>query len=610
MFDPIECEEREWIIPTGTGGYSSSSICGVNSRTYHGLLIIPQDRPHRRYLTLSKVEDFLVTDEHEYPLSTNHYVDDVFYPEGFRFLHRVDLGKNFVTWNYTFGNSVARKSLTVHRGYDAITLSYETERGFFRICPLVTFRSHHVVTKDRHPLITVDTNSEITLKANGIPFIRVNVRGDHKVETTSYWYYNFFYRLDYERGSNHLEDLFNPFCVVSKGNRIEIDAYWGNFVRTVEIPRSREILDVLSDTAQSFLVKGKTGYAIIAGYHWFDEWGRDTMIAMEGILLVNGLYEQAKGILQRYFNAVNEGLMPNNFLGNNEVVYKGVDIALWGINALYKYFNYTGDLDFVSRLFPKALEIVDWYWKGNGIIYNRGNLLYHIGAPRTWMDAQFDGVVVTPREGATVEVNALFYNALMIVDALAKKLGMKEEEFAEKADKVRSAFNEKFPSEFGLYDYIKWNGTPSEEVRPNQIFALSLPFPVVEGETAKKVISIVESELLRPYGLSTLSKRDPGYIPFYRGDRTSRDRAYHNGPVWPWLIGAYVDAKLNFDDNPLELKGLINKFDPLLRVALRENGFLPELFEDIPPYRMGGCIAQAWSVAEVNRALRSILNKS
>ncbi|AEB94919.1 amylo-alpha-1,6-glucosidase [Metallosphaera cuprina] len=610
MIDPAECEELEWIIPTGTGGYSSSTVCGINSRTYHGLLIVPQDPPHRRYVVLSKVEDFLITDGQEYPLSTNHYTNNVFYPAGYKFLYQIERGENYITWEFTFGSSKVIKTLLVHRGYNAITLSYTSNRGVLNICPLVTFRSHHVTLKDRRPVFSYKIGQETSLMANGIPFLNMRVRGDHSIERTEYWYYNFFYRLDYERGTNYLDDLYNPFCISTKGNRVELDFYSGNFMEEIPKRKPRDVIELLSYGARSFVVKTGDSYAIIAGYHWFDEWGRDTMISLEGILLLNGLFDQAKNILTRYFDVLYKGMMPNNFLGNSEIAYKGVDVSLWGINAVYKYFEYTNDIEFLKKIFPRMLEVVDWYWKGNGTVLNKGNLLYHTGAPRTWMDAQFNGTVVTPREGAAVEINALWYNALMIMNYFSKKLGINDPEFWDKAEKVRSAFMEKFPSEKGLYDFIGLDDKPGTETRPNQLFAVGLPFPVVSKEVGRRVIEVVESELLRPYGLSTLSRKDKGYTPYYRGSRDSRDRAYHNGPIWPWLIGIYVDAKLNFEYDSLKLKNIINQFSPLLTLAAKEGGFIPELFEDIAPFKKGGCIAQAWSVAETLRALKNVINYS
>jgi len=612
MLDPLECEEREWLIPTGTGGYSSSTPCGINARTYHGLLVVPQDPPHRRFMTLSKVEDSLLVDGHEYPMSTNRYQGDVFHPQGYRYLERFVAGENFVTWEYSFDKVRVEKTLVVNRGNDSIILRYRSGGGVVRVCPLVTFRSHHLVIKERHPIFSYSRDGGgFTLTVGNRAFLRLDVEEGFQVEDTGYWYYNFVYRLDRERGSNYLEDLYNPFCLISVGNKLTLHAYWGERGEEVELkPYSQELLTLLSNASKSFVVKGREGYALIAGYHWFDEWGRDTMISLEGALLMNGSQKQASQILSRYFERVNRGMMPNNFLGNEEVMYKGVDVSLWGVNALFKYYLYTKDLDLVRKLFPKVLEVLDEYWKGNGVVFNRGGLLYHSGSPRTWMDAQFDGNVVTPREGATVEVNALWYNALMIAWRLGEVIGYDAEEFQEKAKTVKSAFRERFVFEGGLYDYVDWDGRPNRAVRPNQIFAISLPFPVVEGELAKRVLRVVEERLVRPYGLSTLAQGEQGYTPFYRGDRRSRDMAYHNGPIWPWLVGAYADAKVRFEEDPIEVKRLLNVFRPLLNLAEREGGYIPELFEDIPPYRKGGCIAQAWSVAEVLRGVSNVINLS
>ncbi len=608
MISPEECEEREWIIPNGIGGYASSTVCGINARTYHGYLIVPLNPPHKRYLFLSKFEDFFLLDGKEYPMSTNRYNFDVYYPEGYKYIARTTFGENFVTWVYDFDGNEVRKTLVVNRGSDSITVEYSSKSGGFRICPLITFRSHHLALKSRQGFFSYsNSGNRIAVFLDEKPILNFQVSGNFKVERTEYWYYNFFYKLDYERGSNYLEDLYNPFCITSEGNEVTIDVYVSSLKRCGKVYLRKDVLKLLASSGKGFVVKGKE-WAIIAGYHWFDEWGRDTFVSLEGLLLLNGGYDIAKEIILRYLTYEEKGLLPNNFLHNGEPQYKGVDVSLWAINSVYKYYQYTKDKDLVKKAFPKLLDIVDWYWKGNGIVVNRNGLLFHYGAPRTWMDAQFDGTVVTPREGAAVEVNALWYNALKAVANMANEFGYKGEEFEEKAMKVKSSFLEHFVGNYGLYDYISHDMKPDDKVRPNQIFAVSLPFPVIDNPIiAKDVLKVVEEELLRPYGLSTLSRHDPSYTPYYRGDRASRDKAYHNGPIWPWLIGAYVDAKLRFEDNVVELKGLLNKFRQLLDMAERNNGHIQELFEDIPPYRPGGCISQAWSVAEVYRAVNKII---
>jgi len=610
MINPEECEDREWIIPTGTGGYSSSTICGINSRTYHGYLIVPKNPPHFRHLVLSKFEDFFIQNGIEYPISTNRYNFQVYYPEGYKFLNRFILGSNFVVWEYNFENSLVRKTLVVNKGTNSVTITYESDKGLFKICPLITYRSHHVALKERPGFFDFQTKGDtIVVTLNDNKILNFKIEGEFNIENTGYWYYNFFYKLDYERGSNYLEDLYNPFCIITKNNEITITAYVDSFVKSTKIHLRKDVLQMLSSAGRDFVVKGKDGWAIIAGYHWFDEWGRDSFISMEGLVLLNGEYSIAKDIISRYLEYEERGFLPNGFLHNGEPIYKGVDVSLWAINAIYKYYVYSRDLDFIKKIFPKLIEIIDWYWKGNGIVETINGLLFHTGSPRTWMDAEFDTTIVTPREGAAVEINALWYNALKIMDFLSKELKINSDEFEIKAEKVKAQFIEKFVSPWGLYDYLNPDLTPDSSIRPNQLFAFSLPFNVVDENIGKRIVNTVEKELLRPYGLSTLSKSDKKYIPFYRGDRRSRDLAYHNGPIWPWLIGSYIDAKIKLErGNIIGIKKLINYLQPLINVAMENNGYIPELFEDIPPYKWGGCIAQAWSVAEVFRSLNNIIS--
>lgn len=610
MIDPEECENKEWIIPTRTGGYSSSTICGINSRTYHGYLVVPINPPHSRHLILSKFEDFVVLNNEDLPLSTNRYNFKVYHPEGYVYLNKFTLGENFVSWEYLFENSKVRKTLIVNKGTNSITVNYDTEKGHFKICPLITFRSHHVALKNREGFFEhkVEDNGHIIIKYNNRNILNFYVEGKYSIERTEYWYYNFFYKLDYERGTNYIEDLYNPFCIISRNNNISITVYNDSYKKSTLSHLKRDVLQLLSRAALDFVAKGKNEWAIIAGYHWFDEWGRDTFISLEGLLLTNDQYDIAKNIIEKYLKYENKGLLPNNFLSNGEPVYRGIDVSLWAVNAIYKYYIYTKDIEFIKTIFPKLLDIADWYWKGNNIIKNDGGILFHYGSPRTWMDAEIGSEAITPREGAAVEINALWYNSLMILDFLGKELKINSEEFSQKAEKVRKAFNEKFTADWGLYDFIGFDYKPDLSIRPNQIFAFSLPFSIVDQEKGKRIVYTIENRLLRPYGLSTLSKDDKKYIPFYRGDKRSRDLAYHNGPIWPWLIGAYIDAKTKLAKNVIEVKRLLNSLEPLLNIAKLNNGFIPELFEDIPPYKAGGTIAQAWSVAEVLRSLKNLMS--
>ncbi|ACP45485.1 glycogen debranching enzyme [Sulfolobus islandicus Y.G.57.14] len=606
---PLDQCEEEWLLPTRTGGYASSTICGINARTYHGYLIVPLNQPHHRFLILSKFEDFLLINGNAYSMSTNHYPNS-YYPDGYKYLVNVEkTGNNKITWYYDFGYSQVQKTLKVHKGYNAITITYIATRGKFKLCPFVTFRSHHLAKKFQNEFFTYEIYPPniIYVLYEGKRILNFEIHDKYELMNSGYWYYNFIYKLDQELGNNYMEDLYNPFCIISTSNKISVTAYYDQRPKDLNVEETDhyDILKLLSVAGKDFVVKGKDGWAIIAGYHWFDEWGRDTFISLEGLLLVDKQYDIAKQIILRYLNLEKRGMLPNNFISyNGEPVYKGVDISLWAINAIYKTYIYSRDNDFIGKVFDKVLDIIDWYSKGNGVVYNVDNLIFHKGAPRTWMDASYDSRIVTPREGAAVEINALWYNALRIAEFLLKELGEKAEYLSVMAEKVKKSFAEKFISQNGLYDYISWDNIPDKSIRPNQIFSISLPFPIIDDKNiASKILTLIESKLLRQYGLSSLSREDPNYKPVYKGDRRSRDEAYHNGPIWPWLLGAYVDAKLKLESNIMELKLLLEYLNPLLTHASKNQGYIPEIFDDIPPYRPRGCFAQAWSNAEVYRVL-------
>ncbi len=609
MILPDDCEDKEWIIPTRTGGYSSSTVCGVNSRTYHGFLVVPQNPPHFRFLILSKFEDFLRLGKEEVPLNTNHYVGG-FYPDGYKFITRFERGSNYVRWYYEYGTVDVEKTLVVNKFYNAVDITYKSTKGTFRVCPLLTYRSHHLTWKSGRGFFMMETQGDrINILFENKRILTMEIEGDNKIEPTGYWYYNFMYKLDKENGSNYQEDLYNPFCVYSSSNQLVIHAYSGE--RPSPMPLKvmhRDPVKLLGESSLDFLVKGDKGWALIAGYHWFDEWGRDTFVSMEGALLMNGGTKEASDIIKRYFLEEEKGMLPNSFIDyNGEPVYRGVDVSLWGINAVYRYYTYTHDKDLVKQVFDKMEDVIEWYGKGNGIVYNKEGLIFHRGAPRTWMDAQYDGVIVTPREGAAVEVNALWYNALMEMDFLSKILEQGDERYVQMAEKTKESFLSAFRGENYLHDVIDWEGRPDRSLRPNQILAVSLPFPIVEGDLAKKVVNAVEDSLFRPYGLSSLSRNSPDYRPVYKGDRASRDSAYHNGPIWPWLLGSFIDAKIRIESNQIMLKLLIDQLRPLLSLAEKNGGYLPEIFDDVPPYKPRGCIAQAWSNAEVYRGINKLI---
>ena len=377
---------------------------------------------------------------------------------------------------------------------------------------------------------------------------------------------------------------------------------------------AREILTLAAD---QFVIEKSPKVAratVMAGYPWFTDWGRDTMIALPGLCLTTGRHEVAREILTSFAGAVHDGLLPNRFSDSGAgAEYNTVDASLWFFHAVYAYAQASGDWDFAeTEMLPVLQTILDAHFQGTD--YNIGvdeaDGLLHAGEPGvqlTWMDAKVGDWVVTPRTGKPVEINALWHNALCVTAELADRAGQanRAADCRQRAAQVKASFSEKFwnPAANALYDVIGPDGQPDASVRPNQIFAVSLPFPVIEGDRAKAVVAQVQDQLLTPFGLRTLAPGSPDYRPRYApGDQRFRDGAYHQGTVWPWLLGAFLEAHLQVYADKAKTRALLSS---LLNEGLSEYGVgsLAEIFDGDPPHAPNGCIAQAWSVAEVLRAL-------
>ena len=465
----------------------------------------------------------------------------------------------------------------------------------------------------------------------------------HPFESSEYWYRDFEYSMEAYRGQESHEYLYSPgyfACMLGEGQEaifiastedpagLEVET-----IRQHEIERRDSIsnsgseatyLDNLMMAADQFLVRRGDGdlYSIIAGYHWFGDWGRDTMIALPGLTLVTGRYELAKGILKAFAQHCDKGMIPNRFPEVGEQPdYNTVDASLWFIHAVKKYLDYTSDLDFVeSELFQAITEIIEHYINGTryNIHMDADCLIYagEEGTQLTWMDAKIGDLVVTPRRGKAVEINALWYNALMIVEEISVKLGKKKwlSKYSSLAEKVKSSFSETFWNDAGncLYDYVDGDHR-DDSVRPNQVFAISLPYQLLTDEKARNILDVVHQELLTPFGLRSLSPKDENYIGHYGGDQYSRDTAYHQGTLWAWLLGPFVTAYIKVNGRSAEARKFAEK---LLSEFLHNHlwdaglGTISEIFDGDPPHHARGCIAQAWSVAEILRAYMEDVNRT
>jgi predicted glycogen debranching enzyme len=464
---------------------------------------------------------------------------------------------------------------------------------------------------------------------DGVPDVYIGVPGA-AFAARPQWYYNFEYDRELERGLDWSEDLFSHGefrKTLSAGDRLGVivslappdgrDAF--ALMRSEadrraallgRLPVRDQFSEVLALAADQFVVR-RTGdlETLIAGYHWFTDWGRDTMIALPGICLVTGRFEEALGILTTFARSVSEGMLPNRFPDGGEAPeYNTVDATLCFFVAVYRYFLYTGDEAGMREVFmPVLRDIIRWHDRGTryNIHITEDGLLYagEPGVQLTWMDAKVGGLVVTPRKGKAVEVNALWYNALRIYSYLAESLQLPEESFGERAREVREQFEKVFWNERrgALYDCVDGEFR-DESVRPNQLFAISLPFPLLEGARAASVLRLIRDELLTPVGLRSLSRDNPAYRPVYIGDQWSRDTAYHQGTVWSWLLGPYVTAVMRISGGAAreEARSLLTGIVP--RLAEAGAGTVSEIFDGDAPHSARGCIAQAWSVGEILRA--------
>jgi predicted glycogen debranching enzyme len=513
------------------------------------------------------------------------------------------------------------------------------------LLPLVAARGYHSLAHEGPQMHWhVDFENNIFHnRPDGQTDLYISIPGS-TYQHTPRWYNNFEYNVEQYRGLDYSEDLFNHGIftvelkqgdslgiIVSTNNPEGRNAHEllakENMRRQLLVSHQPddEIFEQLTLAADQFIVKRNINLpgnldgaeslkTIIAGYHWFTDWGRDTMISLPGLCLSTGRFEDAKKILSAFAKTMSQGMLPNRFQDNGEAPeYNNVDATLWYFIAVNKYLEATGDRDFVlNELLPVLKDIIDWHY--NGTRYNihvtEDGLLFagEEGQQLTWMDARIGDWVVTPRMGKPVEVQALWYNALMIFAELLELNGQPDDAgmVNMSADKAKKAFGQQFWYVEGnyLYDNINEKGERIAEFRPNQLLAISLPFQLIEGDKAKVVLQHVTEHLYTPVGLKTLPKTDPNYIPVYGGDQYHRDSSYHEGTVWSWLLGPYIDAIVKvYGTMGLEqAQKVVNDFAYHLNEACI--GSVSEIFDAEPPHHPRGCIAQAWGVAEILRVIK------
>jgi predicted glycogen debranching enzyme len=638
---PDAAARREWLETNGLGGYASGTVAGLHTRRYHGLLVAALSPPTGRMLLLSKLEETLVIDGQRYELGANQY-PGIVHPQGYRYLTRFRLDP-FPEAIYSLPGGELARSLCMVHGENCTVVRYWFRPGEaaaparveLELRPLIAYRDHHSTTHENSTLngaYREEPGAVVVAPYAGLPqlFLAHDAAG---VEPAGYWYRRFEYAEERARGLDFEEDLYNP-CVlrfdlsqrptaslIASLERREAGGAAGYLEQERQrraalaglLPAGDPLVAALSTAADQFLAARGEGQTVIAGYHWFTDWGRDTMIALPGLTLATGRPAVAGAILQEFAGHVSEGMLPNRFPDAGEAPeYNTVDASLWYFQAVHAFLKATGELDFVrEELYGPLGEILDWHERGTryGIRVDTDGLLAS-GAPGvqlTWMDAKVGTWVVTPRQGKPVEIQALWHNAVRVMQGLAERLGDAEragrcEALAERA---RRSFNAQFWNAAAgcLYDAVDGE-TRDASLRPNQLLAVSLPHSLLSRQRARQVVAVVERELLTPYGPRSLAPSDPRYRGRYEGDVWARDGSYHQGAVWPWLMGPFLTAYVKAHGGASAARARARRWLAAFHDHLGDAGLgqVSEILDGDPPHTPRGCIAQAWSVAELLRA--------
>jgi len=646
---------REWLVTNGLGGYASGTLAGIASRRYHGLLIAALEPPVGRTVLVGGLVEraSFVADRpggRTFSLDTQEYAGGTIDPHGYRLVESFVLDGSVPTWTFALDDAILERSIWMEHGQNVTYVRYRVVRSSRMIdlwvTPLVTYRDHHSLRFGMgwSPVVDLHPNGLVMRAGKGAVPFHVLATGA-TIEPVQDWWWGFEHREEAARG---LDDRSDMFAAGTLRHRLSAGATWtlvlsvpedagldGEAALERERARERDLLELagadrgspfvrgLVLAADQFLVRrdrtdrAEPGTTVIAGYHWFNDWGRDTMIALPGLTLATGRAADGAAILRSYAGFVSDGLLPNNFPDRAGTTpgYNTADAALWFVQAARAWHETTADDNLIDELLPTLREIIDRHIEGTrfGIGSDPTDGLLRAGEPGlqlTWMDAKINDWVVTPRMGKPVEINALWYNALRTVGGwLAERGEDAGGRYLTLADQVAASFRVRFWRPNLRYCADVVDGVAGDELRlrPNQIFAVSLPYPLLDGDPARQVVDAVGRSLLVSYGLRTLAPSDPAYRGMYSGNARRRDESYHQGPAWSWLIGAYADAVERVSgDRALALSVLAPFQDHLSDAGL---GSISEMFDGDPPHAPRGAIAEAWGVAEVLRAWRRLSNE-
>ena len=652
--------KKEWIITNGLGGFASSTIIGANTRKYHGLLVAPLNPPAQRYLLVSKVDESINIDGKVYGLYTNMCRNNI--SDGYKNL--VSFEKEEVpVFTYNIEGIEIEKTICMEYRKNISIILYKVKNKDKKITlnltPLLNYRDFHSVNNNKNFYIEqkIDKNLVDVVIDNCEHHIYMNCSDGKYIKKENDLFRSMYYIEEEKRGfsneENHAiagsyEIEINPneekyITFACSLDEIKIDRKDGKKIIQNEKKRIKQLIDK-SDLSgdedlikkyiiatDNFIVSRKNLLTLIAGYPWFLDWGRDTFIAFEGTVLKNKRFDVARKLLLTFTKDIKQGLVPNGYSElDNKPLYNSVDSSLLLFEQVKKYINYTGDYTFIKeKIYDKLKDIIENYTNGidldNNNIYLDEDFLISAGTlstQNTWMDAKIGDYVVTPRNGKQVEINSMWYNALMIMCELGKKFEEDKEiisEYKKLAKKAKESFNEKFYNKKSkcLYDVVNADNNDAK-IRPNQLYAISLSYPVIDpkSDIAKEILNTATKKLLNNYGLKTLAKGEVHYTEVYEGDQYRRDISYHQGITWPWLLGLYNDSFANIikaeKDKELkknlkdEYKKFVEKVKKTFIKELNDGksiGSISELYDSKRPYEAKGAFAQCWSVSEVFRII-------
>ncbi len=667
VYDKTVCKNlrrslrNEWLETNSLGGYASSTIACCNTRKYHGLLVTQLENPPGRYVLLSTLEESLMIGGKEAELSCRKH-PEIYHPSGHEFINQVRIG-NVPTFIYRYGDIHLTRQIMMLDKENVTLIKYNLSCGEsadacisvpgparLRVKPLLAYRNMHALTKANIDLQVKTWPAKdgfMLTPYNSLPSFFMQISKTFVFHPSPDWYYDVEYMQEASRGFDNHEDLFQPGVLdieLHNGQSVVISAstedivsrlgslekLWENEVKkrekasknALKFAKKSLIQSQLQKVGQNFIIGDSVdNQAIVAGYHWFEAWGRDTCIALAGLTFYSGNNEAGWNVLKRLAKESVKGQIPNMFSSDGKHSYNAIDGSLWyvwAVQAAY-YSSPEAAKEIRKYCWPFIKEMIENYAYGNipHVACDEEGFL-HVGSVETqltWMDANVNGKPVTPRYGCPVEINALWFNALSFANELANLYGQKKPHplcHKKSLEKMKLTFKNRFLIERADGSYLADCWRPDEidsALRPNQLFAVGLPYAILESEYFLEIVEKCRQFLLTPFGMRTLSPDNPLYQSLYKGSPEERDGAYHQGTVWPWPLGIYADALLKAaEDKQGAAKELLETLTPLLTTHLKHAGVgsVSEIFTADPPYLPDGCIAQAWSVAELIRLLAAL----